>query len=571
MKTIILYILLLFCLSANAQEQFTNTGNFKIFNEGSVSFFGDLINNGSLVDSGLVITMAGTSAQNIGGSSVTSFKNLTLTNSSGAYLSADENITGELNITSGTFTTTGHNFTLVSDSFGTANIAPILGNFDGNITMQRYLKPGPTDWRFLTSPVTGATIADWQDDFVTSGFPGSNFPNFPFTSVYTYDETVPGIKENGYNAATNASNPLVPLQGYWCYVGPVPLTIDVSGPPIKFNQTFPVTYTPSGDSTQDGWVMVGNPYPSTIDWTAAEWTKTNINDAIYVWNSAKHQYASWIAGSSTNGGTNLVASSQSFWIQTNGSNPTLSCTENCKISNNTPFLKEGNKQVFNTMRLTISGNNFEDETLLQFGGSATNVYDSDLDARKIFSIDTLVPGIATQDANLNDLSINSMSPITSAVAIPVKTIVGVSGNYTISIDSSFATPFLDYDVVLEDLLTGITTNLYSFPEYSFKIIDTTKAARFILHIKQKMIAIIPEVYSQQVIMYPNPTSDQFTIETNTNDELTVSLYDINGRNVFNANVIDKLQIDVTKLNTGIYTVIIRAIDSITTKKLVIVR
>src|SRR6185437_15979552 len=356
MKKIITYSAFLFLsYSVTAQKQFTNNGNFTIHSGVAVSFYGDLVNNGTLIDSGLVITLAGNSAQKIGGSALTKFKNLTLNNSSGSYLSADENISGELTITAGTFSTTGHNFTLISDANGTADIAPILGNFAGNITMQRYLPPGPTDWRFLASPVSGATIADWQDNFFTTGFTGSSYPSNPFVSVYTYDETVPGYEDLGYNGATNTTNPIVPGVGYWCYIGPVPLTFDVTGPPITFTHTFAVSYTPSSSGpSEDGYVMIGNPYPSAIDWSSAAWTKTNINDAIYIWNSTNEQYASWIGGVSVNGGTNIIGSSQSFWIQTNGANPVLTSTENCKIAANPTFLKTSATSNFKAMRLTIN-------------------------------------------------------------------------------------------------------------------------------------------------------------------------------------------------------------------------
>lgn len=482
MKKIITYsALLLFSYSVTAQSQFTNAGNFTVHSGVAVSFYGDLVNNGTLIDSGLVMTLAGSSAQKIGGSALTKFKNLTLNNSAGSYLSADESISKELTITAGTFSTTGYNFTLTSDANGTARIAPIQGNFAGNITMQRYLPSGPTDWRFLASPVTGATIADWAHDFYTTGFPGSNNPANSFVSIYTYDETIAGSEDNGYNGVTNTTNPIVPGQGYWCYIGPVPLTFDVTGPPVTFTHTFSVSYTPSsGGAVNDGYVMIGNPYPSAIDWSSAAWTKTNINDAIYIWNSTNQQYASWIGGVSTNGGSNIIGSSQAFWVQTNGLNPVLTSTEDCKVSSNPTFLKTS-ASSFSAMKLTINGNNFTDETVLQFGSGATKGYDYNLDARKLFSSNTLVPGIATQDTTLIDLSINSMPAVDSAIDIPVKALVGVTGVYSIIADSS-SNVFAGYNVVLEDLVTGTKTNLDSTSTYTFTIADTTSAARFVLHI-----------------------------------------------------------------------------------------
>jgi hypothetical protein len=78
-------------------------------------------------------------------------------------------------------------------------------------------------------------------------------------------------------------------------------------------------------------------------------------------------------------------------------------------------------------------------------------------------------------------------------------------------------------------------------------------------------------YNNKIIIYPNPTSDQFFIETNTTDKLTMDLYDVNGRHVFSASVSDKSNINVTTLNEGIYTMTVKSVDRVINKKLVIVR
>lgn len=482
--------MILLSISSHAQSQFTNNGNFKIHSGGTMSVYGDFVNNGSLTDSGEVITLAGSTIQQIGGDSVTTFKNLTLINAAGSYLTGNEKIIGELTITTGTFTTTGYDFTLVSDEKGTARIAPILGDFAGNITMQRYLGTGPSDWRFLATPVSGATISSWQDNFITSGFPGSTYPSDPFVSIYTYDETVGGTSDNGYVEATNSSNTLVPGIGYQCYIGPTPLTVDVTGPPAKFNQNLPVTYSSSGNADEDGWLMIGNPYPSAIDWNSPDWTKHNINDAVYIWNAASQQYASWVGGVGINGGSSIIESSQSFWVQANGANPILSSTENCKTSASSIFMKTAGTTSLNLVKVNLIGNNYKDEAVLQFGTGGTNGYDSNLDARKLYSSNADVPGIATQDATHQDLSINSLPEINTDLSIPLKTLVGVTGTYTITIDSNYIIPN-NYGIVLEDLSNGIITEIGNTLAYSFTISDTTTTPRFVIHILQKGPAVLP--------------------------------------------------------------------------------
>lgn len=72
-------------------------------------------------------------------------------------------------------------------------------------------------------------------------------------------------------------------------------------------------------------------------------------------------------------------------------------------------------------------------------------------------------------------------------------------------------------------------------------------------------------------VFPNPTSDQFYIETNVTDKLNLDLYDVNGRHVFSANVSDKENINVATLDEGIYTLKIKTVDRVINKKLVVLR
>lgn len=76
--------------------------------------------------------------------------------------------------------------------------------------------------------------------------------------------------------------------------------------------------------------------------------------------------------------------------------------------------------------------------------------------------------------------------------------------------------------------------------------------------------------SNAFVIYPNPTNGQFTIETNSTDKLTIDLYDLNGRHMFNKSISDRSNIDVTMLNDGIYTMTIRSVDQVINKKLVVV-
>lgn len=443
------------------------------------------VNNGTFTQQLGTVNLNGTVAQSIGGSASTTFYNLTLNNSAGASIALAQNLRGTLTLTSGTFNTSGQVFTIISDATSTGRIGTITGgNITGNVTMQRYLPSGPTGWRMLGCPLAGRTLSDWSDDFIMSGFTGSQYPTFSFNSVYTYDETQPDVKDTGFVKATNITNPLTPGKGFFIWLGPVPLTIDVTGTPNKFTQSFSLTYTNNNTAINIGWNLVSNPYPSSIDWNAAGWTKTNLNNAIYVWNPSLQQFASYVGGFGTNGGSNIIPSSQAFWVQANAASPALSLTETAKSATDQAFFKVLSAQSGQyAFKLKVTGNNYSDETVIGFDPAATTAFDASMDAQKMASWNAAVPSISSVPDTI-DYSVNNLPPLTSDIAIPVRVMVGASGTYIIS-DSLLGLPYSSC-LVLEDLLTGAMTDLRT-ASYSFYIADTTVAPRFLIHVGAPII------------------------------------------------------------------------------------
>jgi hypothetical protein len=258
--------------------------------------------------------------------------------------------------------------------------------------------------------------------------------------------------------------------------------MDVTGPPAKFNQTFSLTYTNNNTAPNIGWNCVGNPYPSSIDWDAAGWTKTRINNAIYVWNPALQQYSSYVSGIGTNGGSNIIPSSQAFFVQANGAAPVLSLTEIVKSNIDQAFMRQSqtlSAPIFN-VTIDIKGNNNRtDQMVVRLDPNASTSFDSLYDAYK-FPGGPGTPYIASVMSG-NDLSINSIPDLSAVVTIPVRVKVAVTGSYTISLDSISNLPASGC-IVLEDALNGTFTNLRNNTTYVFNISDTTVAPRFFLHL-----------------------------------------------------------------------------------------
>jgi len=395
------------------------------------------------------------------------------------------NVTNTVTVTAGTLAS-GGNLTLVSDASRTARVASLVTGADitGNVTMQRYIPAGTDGWMFLCAPVSGATLAQWDDDFITGGFPGSQFPPPTVTnaSIVGYDETLPGTYDDGYVEPTNITDPIVPRRGYWAYIMNTPLTVDVTGPLLKFNQNFPVTYTNdiSQPASENGWNLLANPYPSTIDWDGSGWTKTNIADAVYMYNPTLDQYTSYVAGIGINGGSNLIASSQAFLVQTIGASPVLQLTENGKNAADGIFIRSSSSATDDILKLNLNGLAYSDETIIRFNSMATNDFDLNLDALKFYSFTSDVPAI-TSLMDTTKYSINALPLLTNDISLPIKVRVGISGTYSISLDSISRIP-AGSCVILHDLKTGIQTDLRTTPTYTFTIADTTQYPRFRLNI-----------------------------------------------------------------------------------------
>ncbi|MGB0882793.1 MAG: PKD domain-containing protein, partial [Vicingaceae bacterium] len=384
--------------------------------------------------------------------------------------------TGSILFSDGPTPSTGTNV------FNTVANCSFFNPISGNITMQRYIPAGATTWRYLTSAISGTTIADFSDDFLTTGFIGSNYPPDsinpqPFVSIYTYNESVPGIIDSGFVHATNVTNPIGVGQGMWALIdGNQATNIDIVGPPNVGNINIPISYTNNGTPASDGWNMVGNPYPSSINWDSPGVTKTNVNNAIYIWNASSQQFASYVSGIGTNGGSANIASSQGFWVQANAPGASLQVTESSKSAVDVNHLRPAASNA--PLRIKTENSFGKDELVINMEPFASLNFDGEYDAEKIASSNTLLPR-SSSILGGQEYSINQINP--QELDIPIKILSGATGNHTIKIENAY-----EFNpsscLILEDLFTGNSYNLSFVDSFSTVIYDTTQTARFLLHI-----------------------------------------------------------------------------------------
>ncbi len=417
-------------------EEFTLSGTDFTSTAATLELKGDLIaNGGSFAHNNGTVQFSGAVTQNISGSVENTFNHITVTNNTanpGVQIESNQNLTGVLTLVDNSIVDAdGSNntavFTLISVGDEPTNdaaigILPSGAQVTGNVTVQRFMtRQGGTDqriYRYISSPVQQGTIADMQNEIpVTGSFTGTSACSGCSTSpsLFYYDETVitdtngSGTIDlnDGYIEFPDATNSeyFAPGLGYALFTrgNILPSTLwDLSGVINAGNivaATLPVAYTSSGSILNDGWNLVGNPFPSTIDWNASNgWTKNNVDGAIYITDNGSAtalQYATWNGTTGVNGGSQYIATGQAFWVKANGSGtPVLQADENVKTpGTQTIFFREGAPE--NLLRIALVQGNVRDETVIHFRDDATSVFDSHADAVKLangtFNLSSVIP------------------------------------------------------------------------------------------------------------------------------------------------------------------------------------
>jgi hypothetical protein len=474
----------------------------------SLTLRGNFVNNGSFNARSGLVTLNGAASQSIIGTSATTFNNLTINNTSGVVLGSTANLLGTLSLNNGTFNTNSQVFTLVSDASGTAIIGQLTGTGDiaGNVIVQRFVPGGSTGWAYLGAPISSAlTLNDWDDDIFISCATCPDGSAAGFLSVYSYDETQTGVYDatNSYVGLNTINDVIQPNKGYWVYLGTgsvttANITLDVTGTVRKNNQTINLNFTNTGSTTDDGWNLIQNPYPSAISWTALKGATSNIDNAIYVYNadlnSGTGGTATFINGVSSpavaSGGIgDNIPMCQGFYVHSTGATA-LNAVESNKVSANPTFLKAA-ANTNPLMRLKLSNQNPNvDETVLYFEQGASKNFEANFDAYKIRPNDPLAPVLAI-NYNQIDYQVNGVAILSGTFSIPVKATTGTSGNFTITAHELNSLPN-NACVVLYDKFTQTTTDLKT-SNYSFYLSDTTSVARFELQITANTLNINTQV------------------------------------------------------------------------------
>jgi len=452
----------------------TVTGN-------TLQIAGLILNTGTINATAGTIEMKGTLAQTLGlGLFVTNtILNLTIDKPLlGATLLGPLNISGIVKVSKGTLNSGGF-LTLLSTATQTALIDGTgSGQVMGNVNMQRYIPLlSGFGYKYFSSPFQAATVNEFTPEVILT----AAFPTF-----YSYDEdnhkdsSSVTVYRSGWVNYITPGNTLFPLAGYAANFGsettPAVITVNIAGE-VNNGALATTLYNHHRKYTK-GFNLVGNPYPSPIDWAAVTgWTKTNIDSAMYFFNASNQysgSYSSYVKGVATGNAGRIIAAMQGFFVHvTDGAYPvtgTLGITNPVRINNLTPVFKNAvidNRVILRFAANFETKNPIDDAAVIYFDQSSSLSFDKDLDALKMTNTDVQVPNLYTLTPETTELSINGMPlPTDSLTRIPLGITTFMDGWINFKAMDISRLPDEMY-IYLVDAETGKQIDLQRLPDYRF--------------------------------------------------------------------------------------------------------
>ncbi len=495
--------------------------------------------------------------------------NYTLNSASATYLAqlANLTITADASLTlpansfltvSGTMANNSGTagFLIQSTASGTGSLIHETTGVDA--TAQRYIPKYVSDstgWHYLSSPVSMQAI---RPEFVENGnpVPGNN-------DFYKWDELTDywiNTKDNSGNWNTSFEDNFIVGQGYAVayqsnenktFVG------DLNAGDFTFDGTTApaITFTAEAGT---GWNLMGNPYPSGLDWDLCQ--RFNIDAAVYVYDGNNGQYISWngTVGALAEG---IVPPMNAFFIKAS-QNPELTISNEARVHTTANFYKS-QSFINDLLVLKVVGNGFSDKTYIHFNPQATNNFDSDYDAYKLAGI-AAAPQLCTKTGDTR-LSINELPYSEEEIIIPLSIKIGKDGNYTLSVVQN--TFWNTVDIELRDLQTQISYDLRTTAQLAF-MLSTNNPDRFLIIINGAT-AIEENQHDNgiEIFSYGN----QVFIKTDEAGEAEVSVYNMLGQLVLHRNLsaFHSAHTKLTGFNIGYYVLTVRTEKAWATKKVFI--
>jgi hypothetical protein len=408
----------------------------------------------------------------------------------------------ELTINSGVNLNIGSNVLLQSNSTASASIID-YGNLIAGGTTSIDLNYSGLGWHQISAPTSN----------VLSGMFTGNY-------LMSHDETAAPGEHWSYIVPTTV--PLTPSKGYFLWSATAGNnTVRYTGPFNTGNQSIGFTY--SGPPTSNyGWNLLGNPYPSSIDWDAVS-IPTTLDGAIWIYDPAITDYRYYInGGGPLNTTSQYIAPGQAIFTHcTNPAGGTLTFDNTVRVHSDQGFHKS-EQELVNMLLVKVSNDEVSDQTGIRFHPEGTMNYDRLYDVYRKDGSGNTIPVLYTKNQDVK-YAINTVQPFTNTMKFDAGFYAVNAGKYKISISqiSSFEE---NIKVYLEDLTTETIIEMVKNSEYNLYYNGENEEYPF-------RILVIKETSNKDLPGFINVfgDDDNITILSDEEDFGNYEIYDLSGR------------------------------------------
>jgi len=340
----------------------------------------------------------------------------------------------------------------------------------GTVHFQRYYNVS-NRWQYTTPPFSNInsnaftrTGANFNVNFYHYSEP-FDLATDPTGAIYANWQQLSAAWLYAHNGSAGAATTLNKGTGYiWYNESDQSLSFSNVSTDLSNNDlVFPVTFNSNDGNSDyfDGWNLIGNPYPSAIDWDA--FAKTNIANTVYYWDGDNQRYVYYNGATGTetgdgsnyvNGGTQYIPSLQGFFVKATA-NGNFTIPRTARTHNAQTLWKSDKSDRTPYVKLTVNSGEKSDELCVRFKPEATTAFDDDFDAYKMFAY-TNPNFFSISDSDI-PLAINTLPLFTEDLIIPLGFTTSQNKTYTISLNTN--TIGDDYDVYLIDLSNNVETKL----------------------------------------------------------------------------------------------------------------
>ena len=352
-------------------------------------------------------------------------------------------------------------------------------------------------------------ITPGVEDAISDNILDADFPR-----IWTFSES-----SNVWNQITTDIS-LTDLQGYATRVGS-DQTVQYHGAAF-FDGSLNYAITNSGN----GWNLVGNPYPTTIDIDAVLERNSSLVFET-AWIRTNLQYATWNSASDlgSNGGSQYVSKMQAFWVlcETAGS---FSFEDSDKNTQTVSLLKSTTYEDDATLRIVVSNNDIGDEAIFAVREGAAEYFES-FDTQKKFGSANAEIYFELQSGEKLTANVVDILRDSSSYKLGIQTREAGSFRFNFKSIEGFSE---EIEIYLEDLENGAFELVSEGMNYEFEIEETSNADRFRLSFFLKSVT---SAYLSEALKSPRVSANKQSIYIYTGDigreQLNVTLYDLQGR------------------------------------------